>query len=377
MKVVIIIPTYNEKENIGLLITALHEASQQFSQHTSHLLVVDDNSPDGTGDLVKILMKKYDNLSLLSGEKRGLGEAYLRGMDYAVEKLNADVVFEIDADFQHDPKAIPGFMEQIDKGFDFVIGSRYIEGGSIPENWGVQRKILSKIGNLLVRSLLLTFSIHDWTSGFRAIRSQIYREVRDALRQFNGYTFQVAFLHEALKHGAKAVEIPIHFGERKYGKSKIGGEYVKNLLVYLAKVRFQETIHGRFFKFAVVGGTGLVMQTLIFEVLGVVMKVVSPTLATIIGGQVAIVSNFSLNNLWTFKDKIITSPGKLVLKFLQFYLTSNFAVVVLQGGSVKIGEKLVGNHELLIQGFYILGIVLTLVWNYTIYNRFIWKTQRK
>jgi dolichol-phosphate mannosyltransferase len=377
MKIVIIIPTYNEAENIEGLIKALQESSIKFPQHQLHLLVVDDNSPDGTGELVKKLKVSYDNLSLLTGEKHGLGQAYLRGMDYATKKLKAEVMFEIDADFQHDPYAVPNFIDKIDQGFDFVIGSRYIKGGSIPSNWGLTRKILSKVGNLIVRAGLLTFSIHDWTSGYRAIRSWVYKKNKKKLQGFNGYTFQVAFLYEALNSGVKIVEIPIHFGERKYGKSKIGSEYVKNLLTYLAKTRIRETTRWRFFKFAVVGGTGFVIQTVIFEVLGVFMRVLSPTIATIIGGQVAILSNYILNNLWTFKDKIITNPAKLIYKFLQFWLTSNFAVLVLQAGTVRVGELLVGENKLFIQGFYLLGIIFTLIWNYTIYNRLIWKTHKK
>ena len=106
MKVVIIIPTYNEAENIKRFIEAVQETSKKFSHHETHLLVVDDNSPDGTGEIVKKLKNKYKNLHLLTGEKHGLGQAYLRGMDYATETLKAEVMFEIDADFQHDPSVI-------------------------------------------------------------------------------------------------------------------------------------------------------------------------------------------------------------------------------------------------------------------------------
>lgn len=375
MRVVIVIPTYNEVENIERLIEALEKVSRAFPHHDTHLLVVDDNSPDGTGKLVKQLQSRYENLALLTGEKHGLGQAYLRGMDYATQKLRADVIFEIDADFQHDPNAVPAFIEKIDQGDDFVIGSRYIEGGSIPKNWGASRKILSITGNLLVQIALLRFSIGDWTSGFRAIRSWVYQQTAGNLREFNGYTFQVAFLYQAIKVGAKVSEIPIHFGERRYGKSKIGGEYVRNLLLYLIRTRVEELLAHRFLKFAIVGGTGFILQTAIFELLGVIFHVLSPTAATIVGGQVAIVSNFTLNNLWTFKDKIITEPVRIVTKFIQFWLTSNFAVIVLQGGTVKAGEQLVGKHPFFIQGFYLAGIILTLVWNYTIYNRYIWKTR--
>lgn len=376
MKIVVVIPTYNEVENVERLIKALVSTSKDYPHHQLHLLVVDDNSPDGTGQIVKKLQKKHDNISLLQGEKRGLGKAYLRGMDYAIRKLNADILFEIDADFQHDPLMLPEFIKKIDQGFDFVIGSRYIKGGSIPKNWGFNRKLMSVVGNLIVRSLLLTFKIHDWTSGYRAIKSEIYFKHQEKLQNFNGYTFQVAFLHNAVKSGAKIAEIPIHFGERKFGKSKIGGEYVKNLLIYLISTQLKSFVGSRFFKFLVVGGTGLFLQTIIFEVLGILLKIVTPTAATIIGGQVAIVSNFLLNNLWTFRDKTIKNTFQLVKKFVLFWLTSNFAVVILQGGSVMLGEKLVGENDFLIHFFYVLGLVLTLIWNYTIYNRVVWKTHK-
>src|SRR3989304_6919984 len=194
MRITIVTPTYNEVENIPSFIERLERASEAFSQHTTNILVVDDNSPDGTGERVKDLQNRYANLFLLSGEKRGLGQAYLRGMDYALAKLKPDLLFEIDADFQHDPDAIGAFVEKLEEGFDFVIGSRYIPGGSIPPNWGWLRKLLSTIGNLVVRTIIGNWKIHDWTSGYRAIRTEVYERRGEDLRTFNGYTFQVAFL---------------------------------------------------------------------------------------------------------------------------------------------------------------------------------------
>jgi dolichol-phosphate mannosyltransferase len=133
MKTVIIIPTYNEKENIGLLLDSLQTVFKNIP-HKMHILVVDDNSPDCTADVVRAEIKKWQNIHLLTGEKKGLGTAYTRGMRYAVDKLNADVVMEMDADFSHNPDDVPRMIAALEDDTDVVIGSRYVSGGSIPSN---------------------------------------------------------------------------------------------------------------------------------------------------------------------------------------------------------------------------------------------------
>jgi len=372
MKIVITIPTYNEVENIERLIEALESACQKLSHHEIMLLIVDDNSPDGTGKLVEKLQQKLKNITLLTGEKQGLGKAYLRGMDYATNKLKAEVVIEIDADFQHDPYAISKFIDKIDEGYDFVIGSRYIQGGSIPNNWSLFRKFLSRIGNLLVRFGLLTFSVHDWTSGYRAVKTWVYRNTREQLIGFNGYTFQVAFLHNALLSKAKVVEIPIQFGERKYGKSKIGSEYVRNLIIYLAKTRIRETMTPRFLKFLVVGTIGFCINTLVLELL--VRVGIRPSIAGATGAELAIISNFTLNNIWTFREQKITSIRQIPGKFIIFNLAS-FGSVVIQATSIEIGTRLFGMTTYRL--FYVLGVGIGLLWNYFMYNRVVWQTHKK
>lgn len=370
MKVVIVIPTYNEAGNIEQFIKALRKACKHFSHHETHFLVVDDNSPDGTGKIVKKLKKKYNNLYLLTGKKRGLGQAYLRGMDYAVDKLQADLLFEIDADFQHDPLAVGNFVKKIDDGFDFVIGSRYIKGGSIPSNWGLNRKILSKVGNFLVRFLLLTFSIHDWTSGYRAVKSWVYKQAREDLVDFNGYTFQVAFLNKAKEINAKITEVPIQFGKRKYGKSKIGGEYVKNLLFYLISSQMKK--YQRFIKFGIVGFVGYLVNAFFlnfFSNLG------SPEWFIWAGStELAVINNFVFNNLWTFKKEKITGLIMLINKFLQFNFTSIGALLI-QTIFGTLGVIVFGaQYRQLLLPFIIVFMVLP--YNYFIYNRIIWKTHK-
>src|SRR3989344_1126529 len=156
MKIVVINPTYNEKGNIERLITILEEeVFPKIKNHEMHILVADDNSPDGTGKIVEDLTKKYKNLHLVTGPKQGLGAAYVRAMTFAIEKLDADVMFEMDADFFHDPHKIPEFLQKIDEGYDMAIGTRYSGGGSIPANWGLHRKAFSKVANMIIRVILM------------------------------------------------------------------------------------------------------------------------------------------------------------------------------------------------------------------------------
>jgi dolichol-phosphate mannosyltransferase len=197
-RVVVISPTYNEKGNISKLCQILLDDvfSKLSKDYDPHILIVDDSSPDGTGQEVLRLSKKYPNLHLLTNPKKmGLGNAYTKGMKFALGKLGADIIFEFDADFQHDPKLIPPMLRKIEEGYDLVLGSRYIPGGSIPAAWGLHRKFLSVFGNIVIRVVITDFSIHDWTTGFRAIRRDVVEAVLPDLTSdnFMGYTFKLVF----------------------------------------------------------------------------------------------------------------------------------------------------------------------------------------
>lgn len=370
MKIIVINPTYNERENIGPLIEEEQKVFKRISKHEMHILVVDDSSPDETHKVVQEKMKKFKNLHLAIGGKQGLGAAYVRGMDYAVHQLGADVIFEMDADFSHDPQKIPEFLEKIDQGYDFVIGSRYIKGGSIPQNWGIHRKIFSIFGNFLVRSILGILKIHDWTSGYRAIKKDVFLKTHEKLYGFAGYTFQVAFLYYALKEGAKVAEVPINFIDRKYGKSKIAPmHYIMTLLFYVTKMRIRE-LWARFAKFLVVGGIGFVLQAIVLRVLVEGFRW-APAPANLVGAVVAIFSNFTWNNLWTFNERRITSPLNYLLKLLQFYTTSAFGVIVIQTGIIWLGDHFIGRSFYFL--YFVIGTGFLLIWNFTMYNTVIWK----
>lgn len=376
MKVVLIIPTYNERGNVEKLVDFLEKyIFPKIKNHSMGILVVDDNSSDGTADEVKILMEKYSNISLLMGEKEGLGSAYIRGMTYAIDKMGAEVFFEIDADGQHDATKIPVFLEKIDEGYDMVIGTRYTKGGSIPKNWPIHRKMFSIFGNLLVRSILMRFSIHDWTGGYRALKSEVFLKEKEKLLKYNGYIFQISFLHKALQDKFTVAEVPFHFSDRTLGKSKIAPlKYIIDVLNYVISERIKELAFGPFGKFLVVGGTGFIFNAIILRILveGFSWR---PYIANLVGAVVAIFSNYNLNNIWTFKHHKVTNPIKYILKLLQFYLTSAFGVIFIQTGTIFIGVHFITSQKDYFL-YFLIGTGFLLVWNFFVYSKFIWKKKQ-
>ncbi len=368
MRTVVILPTYNERESILPLLEMLSGVTHRIKNHSFSFLVVDDTSPDGTSDLVHEYMEKYKNVHIISGKKQGLGKALLRGMTYAVEKMSAEIIVQMDADLSHDPNVLPLMMAEIDRGADYVVGSRYIPNGSIPDNWAPHRQLFSIVGNAIVRFGLGFPSIHDWTGGYRVYSKKYYLLARDEMVKYSGYVFQIAFLHKSVVRGAKVAEVPIHFTDRKFGHSKIApSQYIRDVLRYVARERFQGLLSGPFLKFCVVGGIGFIINTVVLELM--VYWKFHPTVGSAVGAELAIISNFFLNNIWTFGSKRIYGT-RLIGKFIQFNGTSAGAII-LQAGTVAVGSFLFGVAGYHI--YYIFGVGLGLVWNYIMYSRVIWK----
>src|SRR3989344_833470 len=376
MKVVIILPTYNERGNIDKIIPILEEEiSPKIKKHEIAILVADDNSPDCTSDAVRTLQKKYKNLELSTGEKKGLGAAYIRGMTYAIEKMGAQVLFEMDADLQHDPEKLPEFLAKIDEGYDMVIGTRYSDGGSIPAAWPIHRKIFSVFGNLLIRTIMMRFWLHDWTGGYRALKKEVFLKEKEELTEFKGYTFQVSFLHKAIRDGFKIGEVPFHFGERNIGDSKIAPmSYVANLLKYVITARIKDLVFGKFGKFLVVGGFGFVINAIVLRVLVEGFNF-APVPANLIGAACAIFSNFNFNNLWTFGERKANTIISYFSKLIQFYATSAFGVVFIQTGTIFLGDTFIGRQYYFI--YFLVGTGILLTWNFTMYSFVIWRKSRR
>lgn len=380
--VTIVIPTYNEVENIKRTVQALKKVFKNIKHHTLTILFVDDSSPDGTSNEIKKLQGYQDSIFLLSNKKKvGLGYAYIKGMEYAIKHLDPDIVFEFDADLSHDPALIPKMIKKIESGADLVLGSRYRPGGSIPNNWGLHRKFLSIIGNKTIRIILTNFKVSDWTTGYRAIRKKVIQDILPTLDSatFFGYTFQIGFLHKAVLKHYIIDEVPLNFIDRKLGQSKIGPEYIINTLNYIMKVRIKDLLKSRVFKFAVVGAFGALVQLVALQIYRDRMPF---QLAFFLALETAIVSNFIWNNIWTFKDRKL-KPIEIPAKFLQFNLTSGGSILIQQSVAF-IGELTVGLIPLFTVPiinftvdtgtmYAVIGILLGMFWNFFAYNRFIWK----
>lgn len=383
---VIIIPTYNEKGNIEILVEELcqHVFPVLGLMYDMHILIVDDSSPDGTAEQIRIMQKNFPQLHLLvNTHKAGLGNAYITGMEHAMEQLKPDVMFEMDADFSHDPKQIKPMLAKISEGYDMVLGSRYMKGGSIPANWGFHRKFLSVVGNWVIRLILGNFSIKDWTTGYRAISTPVVKKVLPQLHQekFMGYTFQIGFLHNTVRSGFTVSEVPIQFKDRTLGKSKLGTEYLKNTLKYILRVRIKEIYESRMFRFVVVGAIGAVVQ---LGSLQFFRQRFPYQLAYFFSVELAVISNFIWSNVWTFADKKLPLI-EIPMKFLQFNLTSAGSILI-QQALAFFGETYIGLFTLFTLPlldieidtglvFAILGIFLGMVWNFLAYTRIIWVTK--
>lgn len=229
MKSLVIIPTYNEKENIAEIVPAIFAKAP-----TVHILVVDDNSPDGTAQVVKTMQQDYPNLHLLSrAGKEGLGRAYIAGFQWALER-GYEFVVEMDADFSHRPEDLVELLKAGESA-DYVIGSRYTAGGGT-QNWTWSRKLISRGGSLYSR-LILGFPIRDWTGGFNGWKAEVLRALDLPTIRSNGYSFQIELKYKAAKRGFKFREVPILFMDRKAGQSKMSGKIVVEAFYRVWQIR--------------------------------------------------------------------------------------------------------------------------------------------
>jgi dolichol-phosphate mannosyltransferase len=232
-KIVVLIPTYNERENISLIVARL-----RVSVPEADVLVLDDSSPDGTGAVADQLAADDAQVRVLHRKsKEGLGAAYLSGFDWALER-GYDVLVEMDADGSHQPEQLPSLLLALASA-DVVLGSRWVPGGSVV-NWPIHRKALSRGGNVYVR-VLLGMPIGDATGGFRAYRASALRTLDLKEVASHGYCFQVDLVWRAIRSGLKVVEVPITFVERTIGDSKMSqdivNESLRNITVWGAKYR--------------------------------------------------------------------------------------------------------------------------------------------
>jgi dolichol-phosphate mannosyltransferase len=226
----VVIPTYNERDNIAPLL------EQVLAHQRLRVLVVDDNSPDGTGDIVAALAINEPRVGLLRrAGKQGLGTAYIAGFRRALAE-GADYIFEMDADFSHDPSYLPQLLQAAETRYDVVLGSRYVAGGGTTD-WGLVRRLISRGGNIYA-GLILGLPVADATGGFRCYRRQALEGIDlDAVRS-NGYSFQIEMVYRAQQAGFRVGEIPIIFPDRRVGRSKMSRRIVLEALLTVWRLRW-------------------------------------------------------------------------------------------------------------------------------------------
>jgi len=216
-RVTVVVPTFNERENLSDIVAAITHQGYR-------VLVVDDSSPDGTGELADRIAGEDPRVSVLHrSEKEGLGPAYADGFDRAL-KDQSEVIMEMDADFSHDPADLPRLVKALDDGADLAIGSRYVAGGTTPD-WPVLRQGISRGGNLYAR-MMLGIPVRDATAGFRAFKAEALKRLPYRSAEASGYGFQVEMAWRAHEEGLRIVEVPISFRDRAHGTSKMGSDIV-------------------------------------------------------------------------------------------------------------------------------------------------------
>jgi dolichol-phosphate mannosyltransferase len=360
--VVVVIPTYNESLVIEETIHQVIKATCSTEFHF-HVLVFDSCSTDNTQEVVSHLQKTYPQLHLITEpQKTGLGSAYLQAMHYALDHLGADIVIEFDADLSHQPRYLLPIVETM-HDHDVVVGSRYVKGGSIPQNWGWHRKVLSQLGNIVAR-MILTPKYRDFTSGFRATH---YLALNKALpEQFisNHYAYKLELLWALHKTKAKITEYPIEFVDRVKGESKLPANSIFDSLRVLALLRFKEL--KPYFSMCTVGFIGLILQCLVYNTLRIYF---SPFFAAQWAVFVAIINNFILNNQFTFKHRSLKQRFKSFAYFVGYSLIT----VSFQSNWMRLGSHYFGTGFLKENLIMLSGVVVGSVLNYIFYSRIIWK----
>jgi dolichol-phosphate mannosyltransferase len=230
----VVVPTFNERENLVSLVSAVR-ATLEEAAHDHTILIVDDSSPDGTGELADELGDADSHVQVLHrSEKLGLGPAYIAGFQHALD-AGAGLIVEMDADFSHDPSYL-GPMLEAAREADLVLGSRYVKGGGV-RNWGIVRRLVSR-GGCLYAQAVLGVSIKDLTGGFKCFRREVLEAIDFAHVRAQGYAFQVELTYRALQMGFRVVELPIVFTERRAGQSKMSRRIVLEAAWMVPSLRY-------------------------------------------------------------------------------------------------------------------------------------------
>mgnify|MGYP001383215386 FL=1 len=365
-KICFVLPTYNEEENIENIIQQILKEEKNQSKHTFSILVVDDNSTDETQTIVQRYISLNSKVHLVTGQKKGLGDAYKRGFKFALNDLKADLIFQMDSDGQHDASLIPDFVSYIEEGKDVVIGSRFIDGGTTPD-FSFSRLLMSKVGNLLVRYVGGITQVKDCTSGYRAIRASYLKELDFSYLSTRGYSFQSSLICDLAWRGADISEIPIEFSSRQGGDSKLALRDQIEFLLNIPRLGFRNLED--FMKYSLVGVSGVFVNLGLYFLLTRYYEI-SELVAPLIAIESALISNFILNNFWTFGKRITQS--RIRVKFVKFHIVSGFSALINYSAFLTL-FLVFGLYDILAN---LIGIGLAAIVNYLINSNWTWKDNK-
>ena len=365
-KICFVLPTYNEEENIENIIQQILKEEKNQSKHTFSILVVDDNSTDETQTIVQRYTSLNSKVHLVTGQKKGLGDAYKRGFKIALNDLKADLIFQMDSDGQHDASLIPDFVSYIEEGKDVVIGSRFIDGGTTPD-FSFSRLLMSKVGNLLVRYVGGITQVKDCTSGYRSIRASYLKELDFSYLSTRGYSFQSSLICDLAWRGADISEIPIEFSSRQGGDSKLALRDQIEFLLNIPRLGFRNLED--FMKYSLVGVSGVFVNLGLYLFLTRYYEI-SEVVAPLIAIESALISNFILNNFWTFGKRITQS--RIRVKFVKFHLVSGFSALINYSAFLTL-FLVFGLYDILAN---LIGIGLAAIVNYLINSNWTWKDNK-
>ena len=329
-------------------------------------MVVDDNSKDETQTIVQRYISLNSKVHLVTGQKKGLGDAYKRGFKFALNDLKADLIFQMDSDGQHDTSLIPNFVSYIEEGKDVVIGSRFVEGGTTPD-FSFSRLLMSKVGNLLVRYVGGVTQVKDCTSGYRAIRASYLKELDFSYLSTRGYSFQSSLICDLAWRGADISEIPIEFSSRQGGDSKLALRDQIEFLLNIPRLGFRNLED--FMKYSLVGVSGVFVNLGLYLFLTRYYEI-SELVAPLIAIESALISNFILNNFWTFGKRITQS--RIRVKFVKFHLVSGFSALINYSAFLTL-FLVFGLYDILAN---LIGIGLAAIVNYLINSNWTWKDNK-
>ena len=357
----LVVPTYNEKDNIRPLVEKIHQSMSRVDNAEYEIVFVDDNSPDGTAEVVESLSPDYNVRLLLRKDKKGLASAVIDGFSVA----RGEVLGVIDADLQHPPDIIPKLLSAINDGADIAIASRYVKGGAVP-TWGFLRRLISKGAIMLSRLLLpTTRNVKDPMAGFFFFRKEL---IDGKPLKPIGYKILLEIL--AMTNPKKVTEVPYVFSDRSSGRSKLGLNTQIGYLKHLFSIMLRNGEALKLGKFCLVGLSGTGVNTGMLWAL-VNFAGLQNLIALAISIETSIISNFLLNDYFTFHEKKLSAPRLLFRRFLQFNAVS------LPGAAINLSVAHVlnssfGVHYLLSN---VIGIAIATLWNYFLNSWWTWRLQ--